>query len=196
MSKLLLSALKTSGSSRILRRSYATYSLDGVKPVLPENDEYWIAPNAQVIGNVHMKRNASVWWGAVIRGDTDRIELGENVNVQDNSVLHTDEGIELVIGDDVTVGHQVMLHGCKIGEGSLIGIGSIILNDTTIGKGCLIGANTFIGERKTIPDYSVVMGAPGRVVKTMTPEQAAGLKEGAKHYVANFQRFKKGLVEL
>eukprot|EP01134_Creolimax_fragrantissima_P001231 CFRG1231T1 len=176
-----------------LSRAYAVYSIDDVKPTVPKNDEYWIAPTAQVIGNVTLKRNANVWWGAVIRGDNDRITIGENSNIQDNSVLHTDEGIQLNVGDNVTVGHQVMLHGCDIGEGSLIGIGSVILNNTKIGKGCLIGANTLIGENKTIPDYSVVMGSPGKVVKTLTPEVAAKIKDGANHYVANYKRFKSSL---
>ena len=148
-------------------------------PTLPEGGEYWIAPNAVVLGNVILKKNASVWFGAVLRGDNDPITVGENSNVQDNSVLHTDIGSPLTIGANVTVGHMVMLHGCTIGDGSLIGIGSIVLNGARIGRNCLIGAARLITEGKEIPDNSMVMGAPGQVVRT--PErgrQAAGLAAG------------------
>ncbi|HEX6866014.1 MAG TPA: gamma carbonic anhydrase family protein, partial [Caulobacteraceae bacterium] len=137
------------------------YSLGGVAPQLPPEDAYWIAPTAAVMGNVILKTNASVWWGATIRGDNDPITIGENSNIQDGSVLHTDTGVPLTIGANVTVGHLVMLHGCTIGDNSLIGIGSIILNGAKIGKNCLIGANVLITEGKEIPDNSLVMGAPG-----------------------------------
>src|SRR4051794_33287413 len=127
------------------------FRLAGCSPVLPEERQYWIAPNAIVIGNVVLKKNASVWFGAVLRGDNDPIEVGENSNVQDNSVLHTDLGQPLTIGDNVTVGHMVMMHGCTIGAGSLVGIGSIILNGARIGRNCLIGAGALITEGKEIP---------------------------------------------
>jgi carbonic anhydrase/acetyltransferase-like protein (isoleucine patch superfamily) len=159
-------------------------------PTLPDNDEYWIAPNAVVLGRVILKKNASVWFGAVLRGDNDRMVVGENSNIQDNSVLHTDVGQPLTIGDMVTVGHQVMLHGCTVGDGSLIGIGSIVLNGARIGKGCLVGAGALITEGKEIPDYSVVMGSPGKVIRSLTAEQAAGLTLGALHYVENWKRYK------
>jgi len=149
-----------------------------------------------VVGKVMLKKNASIWFGAVARGDNDPIEIGENSNVQDNSVLHTDSGVPLTIGDDVTIGHMVMLHGCTIGEGSLIGIGSIVLNGARIGRSCLIGAHALITEGKEIPDYSVVMGAPGKIVRQVSPEQAEGLKAGARHYVENWKRFRAELAAL
>jgi len=134
----------------------AVYALGNLEPVLPKSGQYWIAPSASVMGEVVLKENASVWWGATLRGDTDRLEIGENSNVQDGSVLHADKGFPLTIGKNVTVGHLVMLHGCTIGDGSLIGIGSVILNGAKIGRNCLIGANCLITEGKEIPDNSVV----------------------------------------
>jgi carbonic anhydrase/acetyltransferase-like protein (isoleucine patch superfamily) len=169
------------------------YNLGDVSPTLPPDDEYWIAPNAVVIGNVILKKNASIWFGSVLRGDNDPIVVGENSNVQDNSVLHTDAGSPLTIGANVTIGHMVMLHGCTIGDGSLIGIGSVVLNGARIGRNCLIGAKALITEGKTIPDNSVVMGQPGRVVREVTPEQAATLAGSARHYVDNWKRYRKGL---
>ncbi|MGH7023067.1 MAG: gamma carbonic anhydrase family protein [Caulobacteraceae bacterium] len=172
------------------------YRLGAHSPTLPGNDQYWIAPTASVIGKVILKKNASIWFGAVARGDNEAIEIGENSNVQDNSVLHTDFGEPLIIGDDVTVGHMVMLHGCVIGEGSLIGIGAIVLGRARIGRGCLIGAHALITEGKEIPDFSVVMGAPGKVVRQVTPQQAEGLKAGARHYVENWKRFRAEMAEI
>jgi carbonic anhydrase/acetyltransferase-like protein (isoleucine patch superfamily) len=172
------------------------YRLGDFVPDLPEPSEYWIAPNAVVLGRVRMRRNASVWFGAVLRGDTEWIEVGENANVQDNSVLHTDPGCPLTIGANVTIGHQVMLHGCTIGDGSLIGIGSIVLNRTKIGRNCLIGANTLIGEGKEIPDNSMVIGSPGKVIRTLDENAAALLKLSADHYAANWRRFAKELAPL
>jgi carbonic anhydrase/acetyltransferase-like protein (isoleucine patch superfamily) len=172
------------------------YSLAGRLPTLPPDGEYWIAPTATVVGHVILKKNASVWFGAVLRGDNDPIIVGENSNVQDNSVLHTDVGQPLTIGANVTIGHMVMLHGCQIGDGSLIGIGSIILNGAKIGRNCIIGASSLITEGKEIPDNSMVMGSPGKVVRTLTDEQAAGVAVGALHYVANWKRFKAGLAPL
>jgi carbonic anhydrase/acetyltransferase-like protein (isoleucine patch superfamily) len=174
----------------------AVYNLGDRVPELPADGEYWIAPNASVIGSVILKRNASVWFGATIRGDNDIITIGENSNIQEGSTLHTDPGIALTIGANVTVGHMVMLHGCTIGDGSLIGIGSIILNGAKIGKNCLIGANCLITEGKEIPDNSLVMGAPGKVVREISPEQAANLVGAAERYVENWKRFKRTLVEM
>lgn len=171
----------------------SVYNLGDVAPELPGPDEYWIAPNAAVMGNVILKKNASVWFGATIRGDNDPIIIGENSNVQDGSVLHTDTGSPLTIGANVTVGHMVMLHGCSIGDNSLVGIGSIILNGAKIGKNCLIGANVLITEGKEIPDNSLVMGAPGKVVREVSEGQARMLAGGAMHYVANWQRYKREL---
>jgi carbonic anhydrase/acetyltransferase-like protein (isoleucine patch superfamily) len=170
------------------------YSLAGRCPSLPEDDEYWIAPTAAVIGNVVLKKNASIWFGAVLRGDNDPIVVGEGSNVQDNSVLHTDVGQPLIIGDHVTIGHKVMLHGCAIGDGSLVGIGAIVLNGAVIGRNCLIGAGSLITEGKIIPDNSLVMGSPGKVVRTLSDEQAAGMAAGALHYVQNWKRYRAGLA--
>ena len=169
------------------------YSLDGQK--VDAHPESWVAPTASVLGNVKLKKNSSVWWGAVIRGDNDLITVGEGANIQDGSVLHTDPGYPMEIGKNVTIGHMVMLHGCTIGEGSLIGIGSVVLNGAKIGKGCLIGAKALITEGKEIPDYSLVMGAPGKVVRTFTPEEAANLLKNADSYQKNWKRFRDGLEE-
>lgn len=149
----------------------------------------WVAPNATVIGDVRLAENASVWWNAVLRGDNDPITIGENTNIQDGSVLHTDAGVPLTLGRDVTVGHLVMLHGCTVGDGSLIGIKSVILNRAVVGRNCLIGANALIPEGKTIPDRSLVMGSPGKVVRELTDEEVARLLASAAHYVENARRY-------
>ena len=166
------------------------YDLGSWKIETPASGNYWIAPNAIALGRVRLLENASVWFGAVLRGDNDWITIGENSNVQDGSVLHTDPGSPLTIGRNVTVGHMVMLHGCEIGDGSLIGIGSIVLNRVKIGKNCLIGANTLISEGKEIPDNSMVLGSPGKVVRQVSPEQAVVLKYSAEHYVENWKRYR------
>ena len=169
------------------------YELDGVA-VKAEGD-YWVADSSTVVGNVVLKQDASVWFNAVVRGDNDLITIGEGSNVQDGSVLHTDPGFPLTIGAHVTIGHKVMLHGCDIGEGSLIGINAVVLNGAKIGKNCLIGANALITEGKEIPDNSMVMGSPGKVVRTLSEEQAKGIRAGAAHYVENARRFRTGAVE-
>ena len=169
------------------------YSLGAVSPTLPLAGEYWIAPTASVMGNVILKKNASIWWGSVVRGDNDPIEIGENSNVQDGSVLHTDSGAPLTIGANVTIGHMVMLHGCTIGEGSLIGIGAIVLNGARIGRNCLIGAGALITEGKEIPDNSMVMGAPGKVVREIGEQHAMILQASALHYVENWKRYRTEL---
>ena len=155
--------------------------------------EHFIAPTATVLGKVHLKKNASVWFGAVLRGDNDFITVGENSNVQDLSVLHTDPGYPLTIGDNCTIGHKVMLHGCAIGNNTLIGINAVILNGAKIGSNCLIGAGALITEGKVIPDGSLVMGAPGKIIRELTPEQIDGLTKSAQTYVQNSKRFKTGL---
>lgn len=156
----------------------------------------WVAPNATVIGDVRLADNVSIWWNAVLRGDNDPIAIGENSNIQDGSVLHTDEGVPLAVGRDVTVGHLVMLHGCSVGDGSLIGIKSVILNGAVIGRQCLIGANTLIPEGKVIPDRSLVMGSPGKVVRELTDEQVTRIAWSARHYVQNAQRYRQLLEEI
>ncbi|MCX8087026.1 MAG: gamma carbonic anhydrase family protein [Rhodocyclaceae bacterium] len=156
----------------------------------------WIAPTATVIGDVRLAANVSIWWNAVLRGDNDPITIGENSNIQDGSVLHTDAGVPLTVGRDVTVGHLAMLHGCTIGEGSLIGIKSVILNAAVIGKHCLIGAGALIPEGKVIPERSLVIGSPGKVVRELTDEEVARISGAAAHYVQNAARYRAKLVPL
>ena len=168
------------------------YSL-GERRVETEGDAYFVADNAQVIGSVKLGRNASVWFGATIRGDKELITIGENSHIQDGAVLHTDHGIQLTVGRGVTVGHLVMLHGCTIADNCLIGIGSVILNRTRIGKNTIIGANTLIGENKEIPEGVLVLGSPGKVVRQLSPEEIAMLEKSALHYVENGKRYKRDL---
>ena len=170
------------------------YSLGDKKVTI--KGTYFVADNAAVIGDVILENNASVWFGSTLRGDNEPITVGENSNVQDGSVLHTDPNFPLTIGKNVTIGHQVMLHGCTIGDGSLIGINSVILNGAKIGKGCLIGANTLITEGKEIPDGSMVLGSPGKVVKQMSEEQIAGLLTSAEKYVSNAENYRNQLKEI
>ena len=167
------------------------YELDDRRPVM--KGDYFVAQNAAVIGSVVMEHNASVWYNVTVRGDNEVITLGENVNVQDGSVLHTDSGVPLVLHRNVSIGHLVMLHGCTIGENSLVGIGAIILNGAVIGKNCLIGAGSLVTEGKTIPDGSLVLGSPGKVVRPLTPEQIALNTWIAEHYVERAGRYRKGL---
>ena len=171
----------------------AIYNLDEASVTLPDSGNYWIAENATVLGNVILHENASIWFNVVARGDNDPITIGENSNVQDGSVLHTDHGCPLTIGKGVTIGHMAMLHGCTVGDETLIGIGSTILNNAVIGKNCIIGAHTLIPEGKVIPDGSLVMGAPGKVVREISEEQVALIQGSAAVYVANWQRFKDSL---
>ena len=161
--------------------------------VQAQSDEYWVADSAMVIGSVVLKRGASVWFNAVLRGDNEPITIGEFSNIQDGSVLHTDPGSPLVVGSNVTVGHKVMLHGCEIGDNSLIGINAVILNNAKIGRNCIIGANALITEGKEIPDNSMVMGSPGKVVRELSEQQVAGVTASALHYWEKAQRFRAGL---
>jgi carbonic anhydrase/acetyltransferase-like protein (isoleucine patch superfamily) len=166
----------------------AIYELDGVIPTLPASGNCWIAGSAEVMGNVILRENASVWYGCVLRGDNDPITIGENTNIQDLTVIHTDIGAPVTIGANVTVGHRVILHGCEIGDDTLIGMGSTILNRVKIGRNCIIGANALISEGKEIPDNSLVMGAPGKVVKEISPQQVQLIKMSAFHYVENWKK--------
>ena len=166
------------------------YELDGRKPTF--EGEYFVAPNAAVIGSVVMGPNASVWWSVTVRGDNDVIHLGENVNVQDNSVIHTDSGFQVRLEKNVSVGHLVMLHGCTIGENSLIGIGAIVLNRAVIGRNCLIGAGATVTEGKEIPDGSLVLGV-NKIVRALTPEEIATNTWIAEHYVERAHRYRQGL---
>jgi carbonic anhydrase/acetyltransferase-like protein (isoleucine patch superfamily) len=156
--------------------------------------DYWIAPNAIAIGSVVFGNDASIWFNVVVRADNEVITIGENSQVQDGSVLHADPGFPLTLGKNVSVGHMAMLHGCTVGDGSLIGIKSVILNGAVIGKNCLIGANTLIAEGKTIPDGSLVMGSPGKVVRMLKPEEITRINSIADHYSARFKRYRADLV--
>ena len=171
----------------------AIYALDGVLPVLPESGNFWIADNAAVIGKVVLGENASVWFSAVLRGDNEMISVGENSNIQDGCVLHTDMGFPLIVEANVTVGHQAMLHGCTIGEGSLIGMGATIMNGAVIGKNCVVGARALVGEGKVIENGSLVVGMPGRAVRKLSDEDIENLKRAPDVYVKNHQRFMTGL---
>ena len=163
----------------------------GENEVSTDGEDFFIAPSASVMGSVFLAKHVSVWFGAVIRGDVEEIRIGENSNVQDLSVLHADPGHPLKIGKNVTVGHKVMLHGCLIGDNSLIGINSVILNGAKIGKNCLIGANSLITEGMEIPDNSLVVGSPGRVLRKVTEEEIKAIHENAKHYVDGSKKYKK-----
>lgn len=168
------------------------YSL-GDRKVQIVGEDYFIADNATVIGSIIIHNDVGIWFNVVIRGDNDLITIGEGTNIQDGAVLHTDEGIPLNIGKGITVGHQAMLHGCTIGDNSLIGINAVVLNNAVIGKNCIIGANCLITQGKVIPDNSMVLGSPGKVVREVNEEEIAELKHSAEHYIQNYKRFKKGL---
>lgn len=172
------------------------YKIDDIAPELPANNDYWVAPDASLIGRVRLMKNASVWFGAVLRGDNDWIVLGENSNIQDNSVVHTDPGQPVTIGANVTVGHKVILHSTTVGDGSLIGMGSTLLNRSKIGRNCIVGANTLIAEGKEFPDNSLIVGSPGRVMRQLTEPQVAMLKISAEVYVQNYKRFRDSLKKL
>ena len=177
-----------------LKDPMAIYQLDDLTPTIDASA--WVADNAQVIGNVTLAENVSVWFGVVARGDTSSIAIGAGSNIQDNSVLHADHGMPLMIGENVTVGHQVMLHGCTVGDGSLIGIGAVVLNGAIIGKHCLVGAGALVTEGKAFPDGSMIIGSPAKAVRQLSPEQIEGLKISAQHYVSNAARYKTGLKKI
>ncbi len=172
----------------------AIYELDGNAPQLGKGT--WVADSAQVIGNVEIGDNASVWFGVVIRGDNETIRIGRNANIQDGSVLHSDAGVPLTLGDNVSVGHQVMLHGCTIGDGSLIGIQAVILNNAKIGRNCVVGAGSVVTEGKEFPDNSLIFGSPAKVMRTL---DEVGQRMGTRiseHYVENAQRYRHGLKKI
>jgi len=172
----------------------AIYELDGTRPQVAESA--WVAENAQVIGDVQLAPGSSVWFGATLRGDTEPIVVGEGSNIQDGSVLHTDKNLPLTIGRHVTVGHQVMLHGCTIGDESLIGIGAIVLNGAKIGRNCLVGAGALVTEGKEFPDGSMIIGSPAKAMRQLTPEQIEGLRRSALHYMENAERYRRGLKKI
>lgn len=172
----------------------AVYQLGEHRPVVPES--VWVAESAQVVGRVTLGENVSVWFNAVLRGDSDSLTIGAGSNIQDGSVLHADTGFPLVLAENVTVGHQVMLHGCTVGENSLIGIGAVVLNGARIGKNCLVGAGALVTEGKEFPDGSLIIGSPAKAVRELSPEQIAGLKLSALHYVDNGQRYAAELKKI
>lgn len=169
----------------------AIYELDGVRPQLA--DSAWVAESAEVIGKVTLAEDTGVWSGVVIRGDNEPVTVGAATNIQEGAVLHSDEGSPLTIGRDVTVGHKAMLHGCTVGDGSLIGIGAIVLNNARIGRNCLVGAGALVTEGKEFADGSLIVGSPARAVRALSAEQIEGLQQSARHYVKNADRFRKGL---
>ncbi|MCB2054240.1 MAG: gamma carbonic anhydrase family protein [Geminicoccaceae bacterium] len=170
------------------------YALEDRSPSTAD-DAFWIAPTAAVIGDVHLESEASVWFGAVLRGDNERITIGRGSNVQDNCVLHTDPGFPLTIGADVTLGHLAMLHGCTIGDGTLVGIAAVVLNGARIGRNCLIGAKALVPEGKEIPDGSLVLGAPGRVVGPVRDDHLAASRRAAASYVERWRRYARALTD-
>lgn len=172
----------------------ALYELDGIAPRLDANA--WVADCAQVMGNVSLGADTSVWFGTVIRGDTESITIGRGSNIQDGSVMHADIGMPIVLGENVTVGHKAMLHGCTIGDETLIGIGAIVLNGAKIGRNCLVGAGALVTEGKEFPDGSMIIGSPAKAVRPLTPEQIASVRQSARHYVENARRFQAGLRKL
>ena len=174
----------------------AIYELDGQRPDLPADGNYFIADTASVIGKVRLKPGASVWFGAVLRGDNEWIEVGEGSNVQDGSTCHTDAGFPLTIGKNCTIGHNTILHGCTVEDGALIGMGSIVMNGAKIGRGAVVGAGSVITEGKQFPKYSLIIGSPARVIRTLTPEQATAMGRAAKSYQIRGPQFKNGLKKI
>jgi carbonic anhydrase/acetyltransferase-like protein (isoleucine patch superfamily) len=169
------------------------YALDGVKPDFADEKSSWVAPTACVIGDVHVGSDVGIWFGAVIRGDTEHVKIGPRSNIQENCVLHTDPGFSLTIGAGCTIGHKALLHGCTIGDNSLIGMGAIILNGAVIGENCLVGAGALITERKVFPAGSLIIGAPAKVARQLTDGEIAGIARSSAHYVENQRRFANGL---
>jgi carbonic anhydrase/acetyltransferase-like protein (isoleucine patch superfamily) len=172
----------------------AIYRLDDRIPRI--HASAWVADNATVVGDVELAEDASIWFGAILRGDSALLKIGQRTNVQDGSVIHADEGVPTTLGDDVSIGHMVMLHGCSVGDGSLIGIGAVVLNHARIGKHCLVGARSLVTEGKEFPDGSLIMGSPAVVVRTLSAAQIEGLRHIAAHYVDNAGRFRAGLAKI
>jgi carbonic anhydrase/acetyltransferase-like protein (isoleucine patch superfamily) len=172
------------------------YELDGVSPKLPEEGRYWIAPNAQVMGDVVLGEDVGIWFGAVLRGDRATMTIGARTNIQDGTVVHTDANVPLTIGEDCTVGHNAIVHGATIGRGVLIGMGATILNHARIGDGCIVGANALVTEGKEFPPNSLIVGSPAKVVRELDPSMRETLLKSAAGYVANWQRYAKGLKQI
>ncbi len=171
------------------------YTLDGIAPTLPEDGDYWVAPNAQVIGKVTLHGGVGIWFGAVLRGDGEVVAIGEGTNIQDNSVVHTDKGFPAVIGRNCTIGHNAIVHGCTIGDNTLIGMGATILTGAKIGKNCLVGAGALVTEGKEFPDGSLIVGAPAVAKRDLSEEAIQALEASATGYQNNLRRFREGLAE-
>jgi carbonic anhydrase/acetyltransferase-like protein (isoleucine patch superfamily) len=172
------------------------YSLDDVSPILPDDDRCWIAPDAHVIGRVRLGRDVGIWFGAVLRGDNELIDIGEATNIQEGAMLHTDMGAPLTVGAGCTIGHHAILHGCTIGANSLVGMGATVLNHVRIGANCLVGANALLTEGKTFPDNSLIVGAPARAVRTLDEEALERLRWSSRSYVENWRRYAAGLKRI
>jgi carbonic anhydrase/acetyltransferase-like protein (isoleucine patch superfamily) len=172
------------------------YSLEGRRPVLPAEGQYWIAPNACVIGDVRLGPEVGVWFGAVLRGDNEPIVVGTRSNIQEMCALHTDLGYPLTIGDDCTVGHNAILHGCTIGEESLIGMGAVLLNGARIGRGSLVGARALVTEGKSFPDHSLIVGSPAAAIRTLDAHAIEALRGSARHYVEKWRHYARGLKKI
>ncbi len=172
------------------------FQIDDVRPETPPSGNYWVAPTATVIGKVIIGEDVGIWFGTVIRGDNEAITIGKGSNIQENTVMHTDPSFPITIGEGCTIGHGAIIHGCTIGDNSLVGMGATVLNGAKIGKNCLIGANALVTEGKEFPDNSLIVGAPAKAVRTLDESAIAGLKMSASHYIANWKRFKSGLKEI
>ncbi len=172
------------------------YSLEGRRPALPPEGRYWIAPNACLIGDISVGIDVGIWFGAVLRGDNEPIAIGARTNIQESCTLHTDMGYPLDIGDDCTIGHNAILHGCAIGEGSLIGIGAVVLNGAKIGRGCLVGARALVTEGKAFADHSLIVGSPAKAIRMLDEEAVHGLRRSAQQYVENWRRYASGLKRI
>jgi carbonic anhydrase/acetyltransferase-like protein (isoleucine patch superfamily) len=172
------------------------YAIDGIAPEFADRDSAWIAPDADVMGRVRIGRNCGIWFGVVLRGDNEPIVLGDDTNVQEHVVMHTDPGFPLTVGKGCTIGHRAMLHGCTVGDNSLIGIGAIVLNGAVIGPNSLVGAGALVTERKEFPANSLIIGSPAKAVRTLDEQAIEGLRHSASHYVGNARRFRDGLEPL
>ncbi|MGL4634842.1 MAG: gamma carbonic anhydrase family protein [Beijerinckiaceae bacterium] len=173
-----------------------SYSLDGQKPETPADNDHWIAPDAHIMGRVRLAKDVGIWFGAVLRGDNEWISIGEGSNIQEHAMLHTDMGYPLTVGAHCTIGHRAILHGCSIGNNSLVGMGAIILNGAKIGNNCLVGAGALVTEGKEFPDNSLIVGSPAKAIRTLDDAAAARLRQSAESYVANWKRFQAGLKPL
>lgn len=170
------------------------YSLDGVFPTVPAAGTFWIAPDAHVIGKIRLARDVGIWFGAVLRGDNEEIDIGEGSNIQEHAMLHTDMGYPLKVGRHCTIGHRAILHGCTIGDGSLVGMGATVLNGAKIGRNCLVGAGALVTEGKAFPDNSLIVGAPAKAIRTLDDKAIAGIAAGSASYVSNWKRFAAGMT--